>query len=454
MKKLLCIILTAAMLLALCACGSGSKKNAATYNDAGYYEIFSVDEGDETLTSSDFKDMDWHIYLQLNDDGTGVLDMDDGDVTELTWKDGTINDGISEIPYVLAGGMLTLDLSDDSDTFVMIFKKGSAPAAEEPAEEAAAGVSGFADRFSRSGNAEEPEEEVKEEAESAPEPADTNADDKKPAAPAGDFTPVSGKVDGNDVTILAAEAFTDHDDKDAVRFYYEFTNNSDEPTSAYIPLYFEAEEDGYELVTTYASYEDDVPEYGNDSMYVMPGATIRCIKEFSFKSDGDELTFTISDYGDDEVTATFDPKALPGRPGDWTPEINPDLTFYLTGNSDEGSSEAAHVFIDDGELVDEYSAYGNGRVARIYFEYTNLEDEESYFRDECMIKAFQDGVELDYGYPEDDADTDGNDYEDVAPDDTLTVSLCWLLRSDSPVEVVVLDFWSDDVICAAQFTIN
>lgn len=451
MKKILCAILAAAMLLALCACGGAPKKNAATFNDAGYYEIFSVDEGGETLSRSDFEDMDWTIFLQLNDDGTGVLDMDDGDVTELTWKDGSINDGTGDISYVLAGGMLTLDLSDDTGPFVMIFKKGAAPEAEAPAEEAA-GVSGFADRFSRTGREDTAEDEP-EDKESADEPEAESKGDEKPAAPAGDFTPVSGKVDGNDVTILAAEAFTDSEDKDAVRFYFDFTNNSDDPTSAYMPFFFGAEEDGYELVTTYASYEDDVPEYGNVYLYAEPGVTVRCIQEYSFKPDGSELSFTVSGYGDDDLTATFDPKNLPGRPGDWKPAVDPDQSFY-GDYSDDGSSDSAHVYIDSGKLVDEDPIFGSGRVARIFFEYTNLEDDVSYILSNCRIKAYQDGLELDIGYPADDVESDDNDYTDVAAGDTLTVSMCWLLRSDSPVEVAVTDFWSDEVICACLFTID
>ena len=449
MKKLLCAILAAAMLLTLCACGGAGKKD--THNDAGYYTIFSVDEGDDTLTQADFESMDWNIFLQLNDDGTGVLDMDDGDVTELTWKDGTINDGTGDLPYVLAGGMLTLDLSDSDGTFVMIFKKGAAPAdtPEETGETTAA--ASFADRFSRAGNNTEDTAEVAEDKEKVEEDT-APAEDKKPSAPAGDFTPVSGDIGDYHVEVVAAEPFLDSDGKDAVRFYYDFTNNSDKVVASGWELNFAAEEDGYELVTTYASYEDDVPEYGNDSLAVQPGVTIRSIREYSFRPDGSEITFTVSDYDSDELVATFDPKSLPGRPGDWTPEINPEPGFFTGDISDDGSSEYAHVYIDRAQRVSEASWSGDGKVIRVYFDYTNLEEEESYFTSNCTVRAYQDGIELKYGSPAEDEDSDDYDYTDIAPGESISVSRCWLLRSDSPVEIAVTDWWSDEIICGCTFT--
>ena len=452
MKKLLCTILAAAMLLTLCACGGTGSK--ATYNDAGYYTIFSVDEGDETLTQADFESMDWTIFLQLNDDGTGVLDMDDGDVTELTWKDGTINDGSGDMPYVLAGGMLTLDLTDSDGTFVMIFKKGAAPAeAPEETGETSAAAS-FADRFSRTGNNDgDTAEDTAEDAEGKDEAEEDTApaDDKKPAAPTGDFTPVSGDIGDYHVEILAAEQFTDSDGKDAVRFYYDFTNNSDEVVTPNWELNFTAEEDGYELVTTYASSRDNVPEYGNKSLAIQPGVTIRCICEYSFRPDGGELTLTISDYSD-ELVATFDPKNLPGRPGDWTPELNPEPGFFTGDFTDDGSSDYAHVYIDRAQRVSQDSYYGNGDVIRVYFDYTNLEEEDSYFSSNCTVRAYQDGIEMKNGYPKEYVDTDDQDYTDVAPGESISASMCWQLRSDSPIEIVVTDWWSDEIICGCTFS--
>ena len=541
MKKLLCLILAAALLLALGACAKSSK---ATYNDAGYYEVFSIDDGEDVLTKADFDDLDWTIYLQLNEDGTGVLDMDDGDVTELTWQDGSVTYDGETTSYVLAGGMLTLDLSDSDGTFTMIFKKGTPPAAEA-AEEKTGGLAG---RFGKGGSAkasagpvgtykiiaitgsseddsldeeslqameelgltirlyisedgtgvldmygeamdltwtdteitvdgesiaytyEDGKLTISEEGESlvfekisdevdlsavGSAPAFPEDDDDEPknsetaaAAPAGDFEPVGFDFDDYHVEVVGAEPFTDSDGKDAVRFYYDFTNNSDKLVSAWT-LYYEAEEDGYELVSTYASYEDDVPEYGNDSLKVEPGVTIRCIDEFSFHPDGSELIFTISDY-DDEFSVTFDPQALPGRPGDWEPEPIDDPQLYLDYLS-EGSTEDAYIAITSAEIVEQDRFWGDTPVLRVFFDYTNYEDDTSYITDELSIVALQDGIELESSYAEEELDSDDIWWDDVAPGESSSPTRCWALRTNSPIEVVVTDWWSDEVIAAGTF---
>ena len=457
MKRLFCILLALVMVLALSACSKGS---AATYNDAGYYAIFSVDEDGETLTAADFQSMDWTVFLQLNEDGTGVLDMDDGDVTELTWEDGSITYDGEKTPYVLAGGMLTLDLCDSDGSFVMIFKKGAAPAPETDTADG-----GLAGRFSQGKNGGEAIDEAapaaadddaaEPSAPAAPAPADDADNEPAEGAPigGGDFTPVS--IDGYDyhVEVIGAEMFTDYEDKDAIRFYYDFTNNSDVPISASSALWTSAEEDGYDLNWTFASSEDDVPEYGNDSLTVQPGLTIRCIEEFSFKSSGSDLIYYIGDY-DDQEAIEFDPSDLPGRPADdWEIELIPDPQLFLDYPS-EGSSDNGSYAISGAELVDEWSFLGDGELIRVYFDYTNYQDDASYIASGNDIWVFQDGIELQSGTPEDDVDSDGIYYDDIPNGETTTVSSCWKLRTDSPVEIVIWDWWNDEVICAGTFYLD
>lgn len=552
MKRFFCIFLAVVMVFALGACGKSSAP--ATYNDAGYYEIFSMDDGEDVMSASDFADLDWTVFLQLNEDGTGVLDMDDGDRDEFTWQDGSITYEGQNTPYTLAGSMLTLDLTDSDGTFVMIFKKGTAPAAEETAS-----TGGLAGRFAQNKGDAAPAEDAPIE-DDAPAAANddvvgtyrlaamTGADeddnvtaedlemmeslgmivrlymnedgtgsldmygevmelewdassitvDGEPAgytygggiltisedgeslvfekisdevdasAPAvpddfeptegaplsgGDFTPVGGDIGDYHVEILGAEYFLDSDGEDAVRFYYDFTNNSDETTSAWWPLYFEAEEDGYKLTYTYASYEDDVPEYGNEDRDVQPGCTIRCIDEYSFRPDGSVLTYTLYRSDEGEVTATFDPQALPGRPGDWTPELIEDPQFYLDYPS-EGSCDDAYVAITGAELAEEDSWYGDGQVIRVYFDFTNYDDDEAYIESATTITAFQDGIELKYGYAEERIDSDSAYYDDIPSGESASVSYCWEVRTGSPVEIVVEDWWNDTVICAGTFYLD
>ena len=540
MKKILCAILAVAMLLALGACGS--KK--ATYEDAGWYDIFSLDDGETTLTSADLAGMDWAISLQLNDGGTGVLDMDDGDVTDLTWQDGSITVDGDTVEYVLAGGMLTLDLSDSDGTLIMIFKKGAAPAEESAAgggltsrfKNAAAGTAAsggmtgtyklvgmqageeitsrediealealdmtvrlylnedgtgilnmYGDEmavtwsddamtldggplnFSQDGSTlvlsledesltfEKISDTVDMEAPAAEpaaeEPPAEEPPAEEPAPAAAGFEPVTGTL-GSDgeytVTILGAEYFTDSDDKDAVRFYYDFTNNSGEATSAWSPLYYAAEEDGYELVTTYAWSEDDVDEYGNDDLRIQPGITIRCIKEYSFKPDGGAMTFTLSDWDDNEVTATFDPAALPGRPDALPIAPIADPQFFLNYEA-SGSAEEYSVAITGAEVAEGDSWYSDEytEVIRAFFDFTNNGSEATSCWWATNVTAYQDGVELETGYPEEDADSDDAFETDIEPGESISCSKCWALRSDSPVEVV-FSTW-DGVICAGTF---
>lgn len=531
MKKVLALLLAIAMILSLAAC-SGKGKDKGTYNDAGYYEIFSSTDEDGTMSRADYDDLDWLIFLQLNDDGTGVLDMDDGDAYDLTWKDGSVTMDGETINYALAGGMLTLDL----DGLVMIFKKAAAPAKEEAAGgfggligkgKAAAGANAApagpagtwalieiqSDNPDASATAEDiqmladlglsselvlnddgtgeltifgesqdvtwdddgmtvdgdPTEYVvdgntisltqetttlvfeRAEAETAESTKKDEGDKPEAAAPAaagGDFTPVEADLGDYHVKILSAESFSDHDDKDGIRFYFDFTNNSDEPEDAWI-LNLEAEQDGYTLVDTYANSKDDVPEYGNAGLYVQPGVTIRCIDEFSYKPTGGEITLTISTWDSDtDLVATFDPEALPGRPGDWSPELIDDPQLYLDYPS-EGSTDEYDIAITGAEIVPGDSYFTDGDVIRVFFDFTNNDDEATSCWWATNIYLYQDGIQLDTGYAKDETDADDLFRADIEPGESVSCSRCWNLRSDSPVEAVV-QTWSD-VVCAGTF---
>jgi hypothetical protein len=59
------------------------------------------------------------------------------------------------------------------------------------------------------------------------------------------------------------------------------------------------------------------------------------------------------------------------------------------------------------------------------------------------MDAYQDGIELETGYPAETSASDTAYSEDVAPGETVYVSMCFVLRSDSIVEVEVIDLWGD-----------
>ncbi len=98
-----------------------------------------------------------------------------------------------------------------------------------------------------------------------------------------DMEPVSGDLGEYHVTILGAEDFVTMEGEPGIRFYYDFTNNSDSPAMAWSSLSVEARQDDYELITAYAEFAMDVPEYSGNSLRIQPGMTIRCVGEYNFK---------------------------------------------------------------------------------------------------------------------------------------------------------------------------
>ena len=261
------------------------------------------------------------------------------------------------------------------------------------------------------------------------------------------FEPVSASIGGYDVTVVGAELFTDTEDKDGIRVYWDFTNTSEETTYPYCDLSVEMEQEGFELNTTYVWSEDDVPEYGNDSLDLRPGFSIRCVSEYNCKADGEAISFTIYDWWDEEdaLTVEFDPKNLPGRPEkDLEMETVSDPA-WTEGMETEGYvGEDAYVVIDTAEVV---PGWDNGEeVIRVYFEFTNEAEEAANMWWATYYRAFQDGVELVEDWAEQDVPEDENATMDIEPGETAYCSVCWELRSDSPVEIEVYDTWTEEYI--------
>ena len=73
---------------------------------------------------------------------------------------------------------------------------------------------------------EEPEAEPSEPAEQSQTP-----ETEPSAAPAASLDPVSGDLGECHVDILGAESFEDAEGQPGIRFYYDFTNNSDPPVT-------------------------------------------------------------------------------------------------------------------------------------------------------------------------------------------------------------------------------
>ena len=106
----------------------------ATYNDAGYWEIIRVDSTDPEANISEedmvaVKEQGAMMYMELNEDGTGVLFMDEE--LPITWQDGsvTLTEDALTVPYTLENGEMVLDMFQA----VFILRKSEKPVETEPA---------------------------------------------------------------------------------------------------------------------------------------------------------------------------------------------------------------------------------------------------------------------------------------------------------------------------------
>lgn len=89
----------------------------ATYNDAGYWEVIRVESEDPDSAVSE-EDMELVkaagvlMYMELNEDGTGVLYLDEEML--LVWCDGsvTLTEDAMTVSYTLENGELKLDMID------------------------------------------------------------------------------------------------------------------------------------------------------------------------------------------------------------------------------------------------------------------------------------------------------------------------------------------------------
>lgn len=260
------------------------------------------------------------------------------------------------------------------------------------------------------------------------------------------FQPVTGEWEEYAITIAGAEAFVDSDGKDAIRVYYDFTNNSQETTNAYAELAFAVEQDGYETETTYADYDNQVEEDENGSLNIRPGVSIRCVEEYFMKVDGGLLTFAVSNFWNEEerIEVQFDPKNLPGVPDYELTMLTVEDPQWIVGCPNEGLyDEMFYVVMEGIEVVD-----GNDGdpVLRVYYEFTNNSEEAANMWFSADPIVYQDGVELCDGFPAETVMEDGNYIEDIEPGETIRTSYCYKLKSSNPVEIELADSWTGEVI--------
>lgn len=111
--------------------GMEAPVSAATYNDAGYWEIVRVDSDDpeSVVTEEDMltvKALGVMMYLELKADGTGVLYIEEE--MPVTWQDGsiTITEDALTVPYTVENGEMVLDMLEA----VFVLRKGAGTVSE------------------------------------------------------------------------------------------------------------------------------------------------------------------------------------------------------------------------------------------------------------------------------------------------------------------------------------
>ena len=407
MKKMIAMLLAVVMILSLCAC-SGKEYDEALL---GVYTCYEIEAIGYAMSPDEVWSDTCTIELKQGGKGSMHIDGEDasvkydivGESIEITVEGetatGSLVDGIIEVE--LMG--LTMRLAQDGVT-------PPTGTTEEPVDDPATEV-------------------------------DPGTEPEAPAESSVSLDPVSGSLGSYDFTILAAEHFIDQDENPGIRFYYDFTNNSEEIVSQWDVTNLYAYQSGYELVETYASSEDDVAEYGNNYIAVAPGVTIRCIAEFAYQPEGGTVEFKIEGYtSDDILTMEFDPAALQGRPTEREVVLIPNPT-NTEGLSTEGVLEDVYgIKLLNYEVVPGYSV---DKVVRVFIEFTNNSDEATSYFLAASELALQDGMEMEDGLADESAEEEANTSVEIEPGQSITVATCYELTSDSPVEFFIMDFWSE-----------
>ena len=114
-KAVLCLALVAILLVSLVACGGGV---------SGRYELTTMEANGQSIDIASLKALagaEVDMYIELFDDGTGVLKMDT-ETTKMTYANGKIwpTDSPDEaVPFTVKGDTLTME----QDGVKLVFEK-------------------------------------------------------------------------------------------------------------------------------------------------------------------------------------------------------------------------------------------------------------------------------------------------------------------------------------------
>lgn len=281
-----------------------------------------------------------------------------------------------------------------------------------------------------------------------------------PDAPVTDPTdaPVENKLpgatwDGYAVQYQGAEMVKDYGGNDALRIYYDFTNNSDEGQHAHNAVRMGLTQDGAELKESGVMAADETEYYGNESHTVRPGVTIRGTAVYALSQAEGSVHVKMYNYYNDETDVLefdVDLANLPGKPEQaWTitPVTDPK---NVTGLTTGGVVDEDYEVTIDG--IEKAKGYDGEDLVRVLFTFTNNSDDDEDMWTAAHLEVFQDNIEMMETTALPEAESDDAFYADVAPGQTVKTSVCYILRTDSPIEVEIGDGWS--VLYGARFDVK
>ena len=147
-----------------------------------------------------------------------------------------------------------------------------------------------------------------EAAESTPEPASEPTENDQ----AGGKAVGSGDLGDYHAEIKGAALAKDYEGNPAIVITYEWTNNSDDTTSAMVAVTGKAFQDGVQLETAIIM-GDDSYDSGTSMKEVRPGTTVDIQCAYVLTSETSTVEFELTEwisFSDDMVTMDFDPASL------------------------------------------------------------------------------------------------------------------------------------------------
>lgn len=116
MKKLFTLFLSMFLCLGLVACGSSKSNLNSEY--VGKYQLVSMSDGESEYGEDLLKMAGIEYYIELQEDGTAVFDVGDGE-EKGSWTNEKINLNGDKVPFTYDNGTIVLT----EDSYSMTFSK-------------------------------------------------------------------------------------------------------------------------------------------------------------------------------------------------------------------------------------------------------------------------------------------------------------------------------------------